>query len=576
MQQDQPDKGSAEWKFHIKPIHQKLRARAKELHTDTRPVERLSYLRLYAEELAGQGGFRDDFLMALLDEASPVGQPIQGGIELPADLFDRAVPFVWGDLLMAHNWTLFSAKPKAGKSAIAAGLISALLNGEQSYLDQKLDHVPDFVLIIGNDMAEEDWYRYFLNTGCLKRFDNGSYVLSDRIMIYCRESSLQLNDSGIETIKGLCKPHKHSLILIDTYRSSVRSLRLKESDAGFCKPIEDLMQALASANLQVTGLVNHHSPKASYDAAIEDAASGSNALSGAFDGLLNLRSAFPKAKKSHKKAIFYLESKNRGDSENNLLIKRGDSNLWKYLQAGAEFAELQSCFVEMEKLTPQQAKVLDALTVAADNNREIDTVQLAQQLNIEVKATQRLLRQLDMRGMAERTSVQKPSPLGGSIAAKWRAAEWVKNYTDERIDLEIDSGGRGAENTTPQDVRARGQKPTSPAPLPVNLPDPAPEAESQPKPPEPRTPPMSPQPPEPRASVQPTSTGIDKAPPVGTDVEVHCGDSWKAARVTELHDSLSCKVLLITDGLQKTVSNCRMGIDLRLPESPSKPPSCGF
>ena len=554
----------------------KIKDKARLVVKEFKPAEQLPALRVYAENEVGPGIFKDSDLQEVLDSARPLGQPIQGGIELPADLFDKAVPFVWGDLLMAYQWTLFSAKPKAGKSAIAAGLISALLNGEQTYLNQKLDHVPDFVLIIGNDMAEEQWYRYFLNTGCLKRFDNGSYVLSDRITIYCRESSLQLNDSGIETIKGLCKPHKHSLILIDTYRSSIRSLRLEEARAGFCKPIEDLMQALASANLQVTGLVNHHSPKASHDAAIEDAAAGSNALSGAFDGLLNLRSAFPKAKKSHKKAIFYLESKNRGDSENNLLIKRGDSNLWKYLQAGAEFAELQSCFVEMEKLTPQQAKVLDALTVAADNNREIDTVQLAQQLNLEVKATQRILRQLDMRGMAERTSVQKPSPLGGSIAAKWRAADWVKNYTDERVELEIDSEPRGAENTTPQDPFIEPQKTVvSNVPAPI-APDPSPEAESQPKPPEPPTPPMPPQSPQPRETPQLTSQGIEKAPQVGTDVEVLCGNSWKAARVTELHDSLTCKVLLVSDGLQKTVSNCRMGVDLRLPESPTKPPSCGF
>ena len=419
----------------IKEYQLRLLDKAKQVVRDVKPSDQLPTLRLYADDLfGGLGVYKDHELLEVLDSAKPIEEPVRGYQDYPADKFLNKDRFLWGDLLKARSFTMLSAQPKVGKTGFAVQLIGAVLRGDKSFLGQDITSDIDHCLIIGPDMHMEAWVGQYMESAGLgpQAREDGRVVIDFPITIWGRGQKINLSSSGIEKIVGECRRHKHSLILIDDYRSVTRDLRLEESKAAFAQPIFNLMQAVEAASLHVTGLVNHHSPKSSDSSRIESVASGSNALSGAFDGLIHLSFASNKFCDQDKEPLFLVESANRGAMRNKLLVKRTENQQWRYLQKGDDWDRMQKFHEYMERLQPSSHKVLDCLATAKQQGREIDTNEIASACNLEIYQARRFLASMRHKGVVFMTKPAKPSPLGGKTPACWSCIDEVSSYTSEQ------------------------------------------------------------------------------------------------------------------------------------------------
>lgn len=418
----------------LREYFRRVEDKAKQVVLEVKPAEQLPAMRLYAEEVfGGPGVFRDSDLLEALDSAKPIEEPIRGYQVYAADKFINKDRFLWGDLLKARSFTMLSAQPKVGKTGFAVQLIGAVLRGDKSFLGQDITSDIDHCLIVGPDMSTEAWVGQYMQSAGLgpQAREDGSVTIDFPITIWGRGQKINLSSSGIEKIIGECRRHKHSLVLIDDYRSATRDLRLEENKASFAQPIFNLMQAVEAASLHVTGLVNHHSPKSSDNSRIESVASGSNALSGAFDGLIHLSFASASFGNQEKEPLFLVESANRGAMRNKLLVKRTEDQQWRYLQKGEDWDRMQKFHEYMERLQPGMHKVLDCLATAKQQCRDIDTNQIASACNLEVFQVRRYLSSMRHKGVVFITQQAMPSLGGGRSPATWSCIDQVISYTAE-------------------------------------------------------------------------------------------------------------------------------------------------
>ena len=202
----------------------------------------------------------------------------QGNSFQPLTAADRAklapidVTWVLPGLVPAKDLTIIGGRPKVGKTRLAVAVTQAIRNQQGLFDYFAADSIPPVVLIT-DDQSDGDTKVMLDRVGL---WEDDGLIWSRNFRLIERDL-----DRLLETIQN----NPGAVVVIDSLRSTGRSLRYGENDAEIGAIIYDLKQVVTDNG--GTLVLIHHCNKAS-DLVGTEALSGHNAIAGAANTVLTL------------------------------------------------------------------------------------------------------------------------------------------------------------------------------------------------------------------------------------------------------------------------------------------------
>jgi len=320
-----------------------------------------------------------------------IPEPVSSDVEI--DITEDSM--VWGEILMYQSWNLISALPKVGKSALVIGIAGAVLNNKSTFLNLPIHYKFDNLIIVGNDQSYKQWGKLFLREKlCTK--NNNKITIDPRIALWAQGSGIQLDEEGIARIVEECKRRPNCLLLIDTLRSVTSQMGLDENKTEISAPIRRIQDA--TAELNVTGIILHHTTKSVYGGNAVIASSGSAAIPAAFDQtiLMNWLKAVTDQSTQTDKRIA-ISCMGRGVSST--IVAELADNKWISHGDGEEAIRAEKISELEDNLQGRQGDVYDRLIQSWETSTKMSTIDIANALNLTANKALRTLKALERKGL---------------------------------------------------------------------------------------------------------------------------------------------------------------------------------
>ena len=386
-------------------------------------AQRLHHLRNFCKTLGLSGlGFSDNDLRQILGEQRAVlngsNKPWKGGDVLRYN----PAPFMWHGVIMKNTTNLIVSLPKVGKSRLFTQMYGQLLQGEESFLGQKLqDEIPYFY-ISGCDQPDDDWALCLKLAGLL---DPATDKLHKNIIqLHTKNKNpLHLDEKGINTIAENCAEYRGKMfLLLDSYHSHVAPLGLKESDSCYAEPLLDLQEAIAPYKPTV-GLI-HHSNRNSVGQGASMSSRGTTALPAAVSQTINMAKMQGESPLAPVDDRVRLTTEGRASKPLDLIIEQINEGYdWKLHGDAGKIAKLEAVQEIVEDLNERQRLAIeDIATHYQATGCGMDAEALADALHIEGRnptaRAREVMASLERQHLVEKAGDKPAKGDGGGQAKK--------------------------------------------------------------------------------------------------------------------------------------------------------------
>jgi hypothetical protein len=372
--------------------------------------DRLPLLRAKAEVLGIT--LRDQELQRYVGDARRAANGTTEPLK-PGDVLSFApCPWHWEGVLMASCFNLLTGLPKTGKTSLVLAMLAAWSRGEPSFLGMDLIGPCPPVLIVGTDQPESDWARMLWDVGLL----DGGELPSLIVGLFHKGRPIHLDHEGIERISSYAIEHQRLLILLDSVSACTSSLGLKENDAEFVDPFNDLMEAISPYG--TTFLAIHHSSKGRQGESATLASRGSTALPAAASQVIALAQlASPPAGPPDRRIV--LKTEGRGGLPVQLLIERTEAG-WITHGSAEAAARAQVLLEAEEKLNDRQTEALQLVRERWSNGQQrTDAATLARELRMGGDSRRKAQATLDSLARRGLLTHAMQSSLQGQVKQFW-------------------------------------------------------------------------------------------------------------------------------------------------------------
>ena len=386
-------------------------------------TQRLTYLKKFLAKLGRAGlTFSDNDLRQILGEQRAVlngsNKPWKGGDVLRYN----PAPFMWHGVIMKHTTNLIVSLPKVGKSRLFTQMYGQLVQGEESFLGQKLQDEIPFFYISGCDQPDEDWALCLKLAGLL---ETGTDKLHPNILqLHTKNKNpLHLDEKGINTIAENCAEYRENIfLLLDSYHSHVAPLGLKESDSCYAEPLLDLQEAIAP--YKPTLGVIHHSNRNSAGQGASMSSRGTTALPAAVSQTINMAKMQGESPLAPVDDRVRLTTEGRASKSLDLIIEQiNEGYEWKLHGNAAKIAKREAVQEIVEELNERQTMAIeDIATHYQVTGCGMDAEALADALHIEgrnpVARARETMATLEKKHLIEKAGEQRAKGDGGGQAKK--------------------------------------------------------------------------------------------------------------------------------------------------------------
>ena len=386
-------------------------------------TKRIHHLRRCVGKLGRSGlSFSDKELMQILGEQRSVlnksNKPWKGGDVLH---FNPA-PFMWHGVIMKNTTNLIVSLPKVGKSRLLTQMYGQLVQGEDTFLGQKLQDEIPFFYISGCDQPDDDWALCLKLAGLL---EPGTDKLHKNILrLHTKNKNpLHLDEKGIDTIAEECAEYPGKVfLLLDSYHSHVAPLGLQEADSSYAVPLEDLQEAVAP--YKPTLAVIHHSNKGASTLGAAISSRGTTALPGAVSQIVNLSKMQNESPLAPTDDRVKLITEGRASKSLDLIIEQiNDGYDWKLHGNAAKIAKIEAVQEIVDDLTERQTLAIEDIS---DHWKAtgcgMDAEALADALNIDGRnptaRAREIFAALEKHHLVEKAGEKKAKGDGGGQAKK--------------------------------------------------------------------------------------------------------------------------------------------------------------
>tara|TARA_E500000331_G_scaffold83327_1_gene79039 strand:+ start:1123 stop:2478 length:1356 start_codon:yes stop_codon:yes gene_type:complete len=322
-------------------------------------TQRLQHLKKCVASMGKAGlAFNEQQLRQILGEQRAVlngsNKPWKGGDVLK---FNPA-PFMWHGVIMKNTTNLIVSLPKVGKSRLFTQMYGQLVQGEDSFLGQKLQDEIPYLYISGCDQPDDDWALCLKLAGLLDPATDKlhKYILQLHTK---NKNPLHLDEKGIDQIAENCAEYRGKIfLLLDSYHSHVAPLGLKESDACYAEPLQDLQEAIAP--YKPTLAVIHHSNRNSVGQGASMSSRGTTALPAAVSQTINMAKMQSESPLAPIDDRVKLTTEGRASKPVDLIIEQvNDGYEWKLHGNAAKVAKLEAVQEIVEGLNERQTLAIE-------------------------------------------------------------------------------------------------------------------------------------------------------------------------------------------------------------------------
>lgn len=315
------------------------------------PMDHLTLVRAYARSLSIS--FDTQYLQQqILQSVRQIHGTSEGiGTERPIDF--SPVPWLWDKILIQKTANLLVAHPKCGKTSLIISFISALLDGDDSFLGFHIYRsIRPAVLIVGTDQPESDWGRMLSAANLLT---DSNHLRPGLVDLYTATNPLHLDTQGIQRIVSYAKEHPGLIIFLDSLAACTLPLGIDENSSQAVIPVMKLINEVSV--FESTIIIVHHSSKSSFSQSASSASRGSSAIPAAMSQIISLERFCPEdAKPETGDNRLVLKTQGRAGSPIKQIIQRTDKG-WINLGCGDRMALIQKQNQVIEDLTDRQKAV---------------------------------------------------------------------------------------------------------------------------------------------------------------------------------------------------------------------------
>ena len=323
----------------------------------------------------------------------------------------------WGSLLVDKGFNLIAAAPKVGKSAFIAHLFACARRGDEKCLGKTIRKKWNKLIISGCDMDSSMWGKMLVREGlaeCIGEIDSedAEFLPCDDVLIWDLGNPAKMNEKGNAAMRKKCLEYPDSLLIIDSLRSNVDS-SIDENTAAIRKPIEDTKAALSDCD--VTVIIIHHASKGVSGSTAVNAASGSNAISGAFDGSLLFKYMVPDTAVDSLRGDWRISVVSSGrlrDDHALIELTRSGVGEWMHHENIEEALRQEAIYSMEEKLTNKQERVYEHACELAENGVHITVIEVANQIALSRQSSRKTLEQLTRKGLLTRCGTLETGEAG--------------------------------------------------------------------------------------------------------------------------------------------------------------------
>jgi len=224
-------------------------------------LDRLPILRQIKEDRKLK--LHDSDLRKMMHDARRKGRAAYEPITSGRKLKRAKSKWLWEGLIMAGQINIVLALAKTGKTLLVLQFLSALINGEKSFLGRKLSEMDRrrHILICGPDMNEADWAECLDTSGLLH---DDELAGDGQIELLTAEDTFNLDDDGIDFIARKAQQHPGLIVLLDSYTKAMEGMGYQDKDTSYGDPLSALADSIAAHGGTV--IVIHHVSKGNRNA----------------------------------------------------------------------------------------------------------------------------------------------------------------------------------------------------------------------------------------------------------------------------------------------------------------------
>jgi hypothetical protein len=237
-----------------------LAVHAEHLIKTERERDWLPLMRNQAYDLGIHEDVKDAELKAYLERAERSqrkGRVYKGG----ETLLEEEPSFMLDGLIHLAQANFLIGQPKIGKSSFACGLVAAIRDRREQFLgrDLKLSETRMPVLIFGTDQSEGNWQYYLRREGLI---NDAKQLDSNAIDLFCSvdtKDEFNFTKDGIRHMREEIERYQFPLVIIDSLSSMMEPCGIEENLSRFAEPIRTAMADLSQTGATI--LVLHHTKK---------------------------------------------------------------------------------------------------------------------------------------------------------------------------------------------------------------------------------------------------------------------------------------------------------------------------
>lgn len=401
----------------------RLRQRSFEIVASEPEGDWLPLMRNQAAHLGIELDVKDPELQAILDEAERKQNPsitYRGGEALQAS---ESV-FLLDGLVKLGEANVIIGQPKVGKSSFSTGLIAALRDRREQFLNRALTHSGERmpVLIFGTDQSEGDWL-HFLRREAL--VDEANVLDPNAVDFFCSLESGQdynFTREGLRNMRGEIEKHQFPLVVIDSLSSMMEPTGIEENTSRYAQPIRSAISQLRKTG--ATLLIIHHSVKrpATWDWIVE--CRGSSSISSVFSwGILMRWVAQEDDGLARTDRRVGFTGKGRGNGETGGVmaeyLAEGGWTAYGSLEAAQQIERVGQKVMELGGV---RAQVFDYITQRHELGADVCADEISVEINKHKNAVSRELRILKSKGLIQLARKDGTRPyhrLTDAAAAFW-------------------------------------------------------------------------------------------------------------------------------------------------------------
>lgn len=401
----------------------KLAVHAETVVKGERERDWLPLMRNKTAELGIELDVKDSELDAYLEAAerrlSP-GKTYVGGEALQA----TESVFLLDGLVKLGEANVIVGQPKVGKSSFSTGLIAAIRDRRETFLDRDLllpsERMP--VLIFGTDQSEGDWL-HFLRREAL--VDEANVLDPGAVDFFCSlESSAEYNFTrdGLRHMREKIDQHQFPLVIIDSLSSMMEPTGIEENTSRYAQPIRTAIRELRKTG--ATLVIIHHSVKrpTTWDWIVE--CRGSSSISSVFSWGVLMRWVSQEEDglaRTDRRVGFTGKGRGNGDTSGiqaEYLAEGG----WTAYGSLEEAQQVERVGQRIMELGGVRASVFDHITLRDGCGADVSTEEVADAINKQASAVRRELRILKAKGLiliTRKDGVRPYYALSDAAAAFW-------------------------------------------------------------------------------------------------------------------------------------------------------------